>query len=136
MSEERKGSRPEPGGSSFCLRLPVSPRGQERVRFTKTGRAYTPAKTRAATDEIRALWLASGSPVVGGEWFSVEIVAYIERPKSSKHPYPPRPDADNIAKLLMDALQGHAFPNDSRCYSLSVTKRWGAPEVVASFVWE
>lgn len=133
--EER--SRLTRGGSSFLLWLPVEPRGQERVRFTRGGRAYTPAKTRKATDDIRRLWVEAGSPVVGAEWFTAYVIASIVKPKTSKHPFPPRPDADNIAKLVMDALQGHAFPNDSRCWKISATKRWGdVPGLLVIFSWK
>lgn len=122
------------GASSFSLWFDIEPRGQERVRFTKQGRAYTPAKTRQATKEIQDQWREMGSPEVETEWFSVRIVAVIPMPKNQQHPIPPRPDADNIAKLMMDALQGHAFPNDSRCWSLSVAKRYGEkPGVSVTF---
>lgn len=136
MGSERERGRLAWGGSSFSLWLPVEPRGQERVRFTRTGRAYTPAKTRAATDEIRELWAEAGSPEVGGEWFTAHVIADITKPASSKHPFPPRPDADNIAKLVMDALQGHAFPNDSRCWQITALKRWGdVPGITVAFSW-
>jgi Holliday junction resolvase RusA-like endonuclease len=119
------------GASSFSLWFDVEPRGQERVRFTRTGRAYTPAKTRKITEQIRQQWEALGSPEVETEWFSVRIVAVILPPKNQQHPLPPRPDADNIAKLMMDALQGHAFPNDSRCWQLSVAKRYGEKQGIS-----
>jgi len=119
------------GASSFSLWFDVEPRGQERVRFTRTGRAYTPAKTRKITEQIRQKWEALGSPEVETEWFSVRIVAVILPPKNQQHPLPPRPDADNIAKLVMDALQGHAFPNDSRCWQLSVAKRYGEKQGIS-----
>jgi Holliday junction resolvase RusA-like endonuclease len=119
------------GASSFSLWFDVEPRGQERVRFTRTGRAYTPAKTRKITEQIRQQWEALGSPEVETEWFSVRIVAVILPPKNQQHPLPPRPDADNIAKLVMDALQGHAFPNDSRCWQLSVAKRYGEKQGIS-----
>lgn len=136
MSDAQERSRLTRGGSSFSLWLPVEPRGQERVRFTRGGRAYTPAKTRQATDEIRRLWEEAGSPVVGAEWFSAYVFASIPKPKTSKHPFPPRPDADNIAKLVMDALQGHAFPNDSRCWQITATKQWGiTPGLTVVFSW-
>lgn len=126
----------ERGGCSFILTLPVVPHGQERARHTRAGHTYTPAKTRAATDEIRTLWQLAGSPVVGAEWFSVSITASSVRPKSTRLDYPSKPDVDNIAKLVLDALQGHAFPNDSRCRSLSVTKRWAdEASVVVAFSW-
>jgi hypothetical protein len=80
--------------------------------------------------DLRLLWQQAGSPVVGGEWFDVEIVARFARPKSTAFPYPPRTDVDNIAKLVLDALQGHAFPNDSRVRSLAVRKEWAGRDAV------
>jgi len=121
--------------AAFTLRLPVTPAGQERARHSRNGHTYTPAKTRQATQEIRQLWTLAGSPVVSGEWFDVRIDAFVPKPKTSKLAAPPRPDVDNIAKLVLDALQGHAFANDSRCRSLSVTKEWGGPLLVVRISW-
>jgi len=120
---------------SFILRLPVTPVGQERARHSRNGHTYTPAKTRQATNEIRELWSLAGKPVVEGEWFSISILAQIPKPRTSKLAYPARPDVDNIAKLVLDALQGYAFQNDSRCCSLSVSKEWGGPLLVARIKW-
>ena len=110
--------------ASFCIRFPVTPRGQERPRFAN-GHSYTPQKTRNAMREIREMWRVAGEPVVEAEWFTAHIQAVFERPRTTKHPYPPRTDVDNIAKLALDALQDHAFPNDSRCRLLTVGKSWG-----------
>ena len=33
-----------------------------------------------------------------------------------------KPDADNVAKLVMDALNGHAYEDDAQVTSLRVTK--------------
>lgn len=120
-----------PVGEKKCVELAfrVTPTGQQRPRFAN-GRAYTPAKTRQAMAEIRSLWQAAGSPVVEGEWFTAHIAAYFLRPKTSRFDYPPRTDVDNIAKLVLDALQGHAFPDDSRCVSLNVSKHWSDIEGV------
>lgn len=117
----------ERGAASFSLYLPVTPRGQERPRFAN-GHSYTPAKTRSAMREIRDLWQSAGEPTVEGEWFSAVIVARFEEPRSTKYPYPPRTDVDNIAKLVLDSLQDCAFPNDSRCQSLTVSKEWAAED--------
>lgn len=114
--------------TSWSLFFPVRPRGQERARFSRNGHSYTPAATRSATNDLRGLWQAYGSPVVGAEWFDVDITARFARPKSTRYPYPPRTDVDNIAKLVLDALQGHAFPNDSRVRELSVRKEWSSRE--------
>lgn len=124
------------GGCSFVLTLPVTPRGQERARHTQAGHTYTPEKTRAATEELRTLWMIAGSPIVPAEWFTVSIIASLVRTKSTRLDYPAKPDVDNIAKLVLDALQGHAFKNDSRCRLLSVEKRWAErASVVVSVSW-
>ena len=124
------------GDLSFTLRLPVVPRGQERARHSRSGHAYTPAKTRAASKEIQDLWALAGRPVIEGEWFAADIFAEIKRPKSSKFPVPPRPDCDNIAKLVLDALQGCAFENDSRCRLLYVEKAWAdSPMLTVTLSW-
>jgi Holliday junction resolvase RusA-like endonuclease len=38
-----------------------------------------------------------------------------------------KPDVDNAAKLILDALEGYAYPSDAAIVSLLVTKQWGAP---------
>jgi Holliday junction resolvase RusA-like endonuclease len=64
---------------------------------------------------------------------SVEIVATFARPSShltkkglrATAPTLPRPDVDNIAKGILDAL-GELWGNDSCVASLSVEKEYGA----------
>ena len=122
--------------ASFTLSLPVTPRGQERPRFAN-GHSYTPAKTRNAMREIREMWKAAGSPVVEAEWFSALVVARFQEPRTTKYPYPPRTDVDNIAKLVLDSLQDCAFPNDSRCQSLTVSKEWAdADGLIVTLSWD
>ena len=41
---------------------------------------------------------------------------------------PAKPDADNIAKAVLDALNGLVFTDDAQVFSLNVTKRWRDPE--------
>jgi Holliday junction resolvase RusA-like endonuclease len=41
-----------------------------------------------------------------------------------------KPDADNIAKIILDALNGVAYTDDTQVINLLVQKRYGeAPEV-------
>ena len=60
-----------------------------------------------------------------------EIVACFTVPKSysrKKHaelpgkPYTHKPDADNLAKCLLDALNGLAYPDDAQITALEVGK--------------
>ena len=134
----------ERGTDTFTLTLPVTPRGQGRARYVSTPagpRAYTPKASRQAQDEIRTLWSLAGRPIIPvGVPFTMTLTATFARPKShrtrvglsaaGRRSALPRPDVDNIAKLVLDALQGHAFPDDSMCARLTVEKRWGDEDLV------
>jgi Holliday junction resolvase RusA-like endonuclease len=58
------------------------------------------------------------------------IVAVFPRPKSKtrkrglnpREPKVSKPDVDNLAKSILDALSGLAYTDDSMIYSLSVSK--------------
>ena len=104
-------------------------RGKGRPRFVRaTGRAYTPDKTAEAMAAIRAAWLdetderaPSGTPV------TVAITATRPLPKSRpkrvmREADTVKPDADNIAKCVLDALNGVAWDDDTQVTRLSVRK--------------
>lgn len=40
-----------------------------------------------------------------------------------------KPDADNIGKIILDALNGVAYKDDSQVVGLLVLKRYGEPRV-------
>lgn len=115
--------------------------GKARPRVTKSGHAYTPAETRRAEAAVRAAWLSQVGPARtgwGGE-FGIEVTCYQELPKSAPtrregEPFASKPDADNVLKLVLDALGPHgsrrrgdfvpgcAFADDARCTSAKVVK--------------
>lgn len=128
------------------IRLSVRtvPRGQERagrvVRVDQTGRprvlAYTPARTRAAVNEIRSEWIAAGRPQVPcGVPFTIRVDATMLRPQNhtrrdgtatrNYREVPRRPDVDNVLKLVLDALQPDCFADDSACQEATVRKQYG-----------
>lgn len=110
----------------MTLTFPVTPRGQGRARHNSRGFTYTPGPTRQATKELRELWMLAGRPVVpDGVPFTAEISATYKRPKKPASECPRRSDVDNIAKLVLDAMQGHAFTNDALCQRLVTEKAWG-----------
>ena len=53
--------------------------------------------------------------------------------------YPPdrrRRDVDNLAKLVLDALQGHLFTDDALCVRLITSKEYGpVGEVFVRLLW-
>lgn len=103
--------------------------GKGRPRFTRGGRPYTPKATRDYERAIReAFENAPGRPP---EPFSgpiaVCIITYRQLPKSTpksviREPDTHKPDADNVAKVVLDALNGVAWLDDAQVTSLTVVK--------------
>ena len=109
-------------------------RGQGRPRFAR-GRAYKAAADREYEAEIAAAYLAAGGPVHSGP-VAVRVDTRRPLPKArprtaSPEPDTGRPDADNVAKAVLDALNGVAWEDDSQVVLLEVVKHpreRGAPE--------
>lgn len=108
------------------------PQGKARPRFAR-GRTYTPQQT--LDYEALILWtyrnkynvdtMGTDAPV------KMNIKAYFKVPKSETRPmkeflkdkhYPHKPDVDNIAKIVMDALNKIAYLDDNQVVSLNVEK--------------
>lgn len=109
--------------------------GKGRPRFDpRSGRAYTPDDTRRYENEIQAAWmLAKGEKMEGP--IEIDIFAYQKLPKratkadreaAEKNILRPlrTPDVDNIAKVVMDALNGYAYDDDAQVVRLFVSKRY------------
>lgn len=114
--------------------IPMQPFGKARPRVTRSGHAYMPDSYTTARDELR---LHFGSVEVPPPWI-VSIVAVRPMPKSwskaKRHEMDSRycetkPDADNIAGAVMDAL----FADDAAVVSVTCVKRWGdAPALIVT----
>ena len=124
---------------SFVVR--GEPKGKGRPRFTKTGRVYTPAETTryerlvAFSYEEAAMGYKFTSPV------KVTVNAFHTPPKGkskkvvgdmlSGHILPTKkPDADNVAKIILDGLNHVAWDDDTQVVEMTVTKGY----FVESFV--
>ena len=130
------------------IRINGEPRGKQRPRFTKQGRTYTPKETREYEAQIREAALKAAA-ILGYAKppadcpVSVHINAFFPVPKSyslkkcemAKNGliYPTKKsDADNIAKIICDALNGIAYHDDKQVVELLVSKRYaryGEPHV-------
>lgn len=105
-------------------------RGKGRVRFVRqTGRTYTPDATAEAMEQVRAAYAARarGEMAPKGAPVMVEIDTFRPLPKSrpKKVTHEPdvfKPDADNVAKLVLDALNGTAWHDDTQVTHLVVQK--------------
>ena len=115
--------------------VPGTPRGKGRPRFSrKSGRAYTPAETAAYESTVAyAGHAAMGTQTLLGGPVGVKMTAVFQIPASwslkrkreALH-HTSKPDADNIAKIILDALNGIAFEDDSSISSLRVEKGYRA----------
>ena len=89
--------------------IPGRPVGKERPRVTKSGHAFTPEKTRKAEQAIALLARVATSRVAAMHRplapYKVEIGIVWE---DKRHP-----DIDNVAKCVLDAMNGVAYPDDA-----------------------
>ena len=125
--------------------IPGKIKGKARPRLGRFG-TYTPPGTVEYENLVRMLYMEQG-----GMFYSkpvrVEICAYFAVPKSAgkrrragmlcgdERPAK-KPDADNIAKIICDALNGIAYQDDAAVAELSVVKKWDDTERIELAVSE
>lgn len=95
-------------------------------------RTFTDTKhpVHAYKAAIRLAWQASGGLLSDGP-VVMRIDAVFPRPKAKvwktklmpSYPHTSKPDFDNVAKAVLDALNGLGFRDDSQVYQCTVTKR-------------
>ena len=116
--------------------------GKQRPRYSsKIGRMYTPTKTSSFEEKVK--WAFKSKYNIGTELstkpFKAKIIAIFEPPKSiSKKKkeellyseYTKKPDADNIAKIILDSLNGLAYKDDNQVSELLVFKQYGDENLI------
>ena len=129
--------------------VPGKPMGKERPRFSRHGITYTPQKTKDYEEKVRLCCLQEN----GRKYFDknkqldVWICAYFEPPKKVTKRFrelmlngmlPPicKSDIDNIAKIILDALNGFLYYDDSQVVNLCVIKRYLETPRVAVYIKE
>lgn len=118
------------------LVLPGRPTPKGRPRFSRNGRTYTDAKTRAAEESILAAWLVTaGARAPHAGPVEVEVVSTFlppdswpkwkrERALAGEWPHVTKPDNDNLVKIL-DGLNGRAWIDDSQIVAIRALKQYG-----------
>lgn len=109
-------------------------KGKARPRVCRNGIAYTPKDIVSYENWVRLCYQQQRNGILQGS-IRARIIAYYKIPKSySKkrvqairegREYPcKKPDADNIAKIILDSLNKIAYDDDSQIVELKVVKKW------------
>ena len=117
-------------GEASCIVSMPQVVGKQRPQFNgRQRRTYTPAKTERAEEAIASAWREQ----VGECWkghdgpVAVEIAAEQPLAKSNAkywagRAFKGKPDADNIAKLVLDSLNELAYADDAQIVDMRVEK--------------
>ena len=122
----------------LTFEVPGEPRGKGRPRFTRDGHPYTDNETRTYEQKIIAYYRKQLGAFrwADSAFVSVYITAVYPIPKSATKAatagmqagriLPSRkPDIDNVLKVVLDALNGVAYKDDSRVTQVSARKVYG-----------
>lgn len=115
------------------------PKGKGRPQFTRTGHAYTPERTKSYEAEIVAAFRREFPDFVRWEKgvpLRVRIKAVYGIPQSDSGLMAARkasgeirptkkPDADNVEKVILDALNGIAWRDDAQIVDIRTVKEYG-----------
>ena len=112
--------------------VPGKPKGKGRPRFAGRGKVYTPESTKRYENLIALTYKSKIGEMFYGP-LSVSIDCYFAIPKGTaknkiadmingKIMPEVTPDADNISKAVLDALNGIAYKDDKQVAKLYVAK--------------
>jgi Holliday junction resolvase RusA-like endonuclease len=121
--------------ASVTIVIPGEPVAKGRPRMTRNGHTFTPERTTRYENLVKLCGAEArrGRRMLQGP-LEMKIVATWALPKTQHRKGTPRcaewrtkrPDADNVAKCVCDALNGVVYDDDSQIVWLSVQKRQAA----------
>ena len=128
--------------------IPGEPCGKGRPRFRRDGSPYTPEKT--ANYETLVKWKyqqAAHGASFGDAPVEMVVCAYFKIPTSASKSKreqmrgrlllpTKKPDADNILKIIADALNGIAYHDDAQIVHADVYKCYSEEPRVEVAIWE
>lgn len=108
------------------------PRGKGRPRFFGN-HVYTDKVTTEYEGRVKRMWKSEQffrldkipTTVIIDAYFRVPVsLSKTKRAELFGSPYLKKPDTDNIAKIVLDALNGLAYEDDAQIETLCITKRY------------
>ncbi len=114
----------------------IEPVAKGRPRFTRSGRTYTPEKTKTFETQIKWEMSVSKAPLITNRALKAKIEFHFTRPKSQKSlHHTVRPDLDNVCKALLDAGNGILWHDDSQFVEIRMSKHYALtdPKIVLEY---
>ena len=120
----------------MIITIPGKPLGKQRARTLKSGRSYTPEQTVNYETLVKMCYVDQMGDNFGEQQLKMGVVAYYPIPqKTSKlklammrtgelRPIV-KPDADNVCKIVTDAISGIAYHDDKQIVTLVFDKYYG-----------
>ena len=128
--------------------IPGKAQAKQRPKFNRlSGRAYTPKQTISFENWVKDCYFRSISSIDNkptDKPLKVSITMYVEIPQSKSKKQKEKmltgeikpivkPDVDNVAKSILDALNGIIYLDDKQVVDLRVRKQYA--EVPSVSVW-
>ena len=118
------------------FKIPGKVQAKQRPRFSKSGIVYTPKETRVYEKFVRACYSDYANQYKWEPYdgqLRAEVEVFIQVPKSDSKLKKQakiigeirptiKPDCDNLAKSILDSLNGLAYQDDRQIIELSVKK--------------
>lgn len=89
------------------------PKSKERPRVSRNGNVYTPKTTRDAEKDVAGTYLDKCGDVYFKKTIELRVSFYLGNKRAR--------DGDNMLKLIQDALNGIAYPDDKQIRSVHMT---------------
>lgn len=132
--------------------IPGEPKGKARPRFARMGghvRTFTPKETESYENLVKLcarMHMNGAAPCDDGA-LRMQVKAYFSIPKSfsnKKHQAAiqgallptKKPDADNILKIIADALNGIVYRDDAQIAAANVEKHYSTTPRVEVCLWK
>lgn len=128
------------GINSINIFIEMKPTPKSRPRFVKTGRAFTDKKTVTAEKLIALRAKSASSSEIWRFPIQLSLRFHFFPPKNFKGKIPSwrpkRPDLDNLAKLVKDALNGVLWVDDAQIVKLDASKIYSKKQGVEIYARE
>lgn len=131
----------------FTITIPITPVPKARPRFTRYGRVYTPKATADYEKAIAETWKQATKnfkydpeqPLYVNLVFGLPIAKSTPKGKAEQMAqgiirHTNKPDADNLAKAVMDALNGVAWEDDSQVVKVNIFKEYAKEPYVYIYI--